>query len=187
MRGTVVAPDLPPGAPTITPGRVITTPAEAFDSLGLRFWNMLARRSGVEAPVGAFLGAEAAATGLRPTVLIISTHAEISDDLRRRLLQLGETSLVVASPDEAVKALHHEHQLHLLIVDITDRSPERLKYMQQIRASVAWSGLRTLVLYDDAEPGIAQRIDDFGMHSHMPVPGADNAFENLIRKLLSYG
>lgn len=165
----------------------LTTPTEAFDCIGLRLWTNLSKRNSVDAPIGSFLGTDAAKNIVHPTVLIISSNKEVSHELSNRLGNIGEASISVTTAEEALSALHREHQLHLLIVDISDRDPDRRKKVQRIRTSVAWSGLRTLVIYDRTEEGIVQRIEDFGIHTHLPVPVEGNHFELKVKKLLSIG
>lgn len=167
----------------------LTTPDEVHECLGLRFWSALARKAGVEAPVGALLG-EVSAQSVRhqsATVLVVSTHPALSGDLCARLERLGEIPLVVQSADDARQALQREHQLHLLVVDITQPDPHRLAYARELRSSVAWSGLRTLVVYDAREPDVAQRIEQFGLHSHIPFPVEGAAFEHKVRHLINHG
>lgn len=167
-----------------------TTAAEAYDCIGLRLWTKLASRAGVEAPVGEFLGGdadEASASAVSPTVLIVSPQATLPEALSARLTTLGETGLVVATPAEALRALQREHHLHLLIIDITQIDTPLRAYAEELRASLAWSGLRTLVLYDGSDDGVVKRIEDFGLHAHMPVPIDGEAFDSQVRHLITRG
>ncbi|WP_298925197.1 GspE/PulE family protein [uncultured Ramlibacter sp.] len=168
----------------------LTTPDEAFESLGLRLWTTLARKAGVDAPIAALLGSsESVGTqgASQATALIISTNVPMAGVLCARLEQLGQVPLVVDSPLAASQALQSEHHLQLLVVDITEPDPQRRAYAQELRASLAWSGLRTLVIYDGAEAGIVERMEAFGMRSFLPAPLDEAAFEQRVAQLISEG
>jgi type IV pilus assembly protein PilB len=150
----------------------LTTPDEAHDCLGLRLWTRLAQENGVTAPVAAALGQEdsAAASEAAPTVLLITGDRELAQRSVEAAQNIGHVVLTVADAQSASAALAQHHQLQLLLVDVSDAKPDRRDWAAQLRQSLAWAGLPVLALYNPEESGVVQRVEAFGVRTHMAWP-----------------
>ncbi|MGE0330521.1 MAG: ATPase, T2SS/T4P/T4SS family [Ramlibacter sp.] len=150
----------------------LTTPDEAHDGLGLRLWTRLAQESNTLAPVAAALGQQGQDGNAadEPGVLVITGDAAHAHHCAEAARQIGQTALAVSTASAASEALARHHDVQLLVVDISVQDEGRRQWAEQLRQTLAWAGLPVLVLYDPAEQGVVQRIEAFGVKTHLQLP-----------------
>lgn len=165
----------------------LTTPDEAHDCLGLRLWTRLAQENGVTAPVAAALGQDdvTATSDPAPTVLLITDDHELARRSIESARNIGHVVLTVADAQSASAALAQHHQLQLLLVDVSDAKPDRRDWAAQLRQSLAWAGLPVLALYNPEESGVVERVEAFGVRTHMAWPAPTQALAARMAEMLS--
>ena len=75
--------------------------------------------------------------------------------------------------------------MQLLLVDVSDAKPDRREWAAQLRQSLAWAGLPVLALYNPEESGVVQRVEAFGVRTHMAWPAPTQALAARMAEMLS--
>lgn len=165
----------------------LSTPQEAFDCFGLRFWTQLSAETGRDAPIGAALTAEQPTGDFldEVTALVVSDSPEMAESMVQVAARLGHQAMVKTSATEVHEALLKSRQIQFLVVDISNRSSDLRAFAEDFRASIAWSGLPVVVVFNPAEDQIVAKMEEFGVADYLPIPLDPDLLELRISAVLS--
>lgn len=165
----------------------LSTPQEAFDCFGIRFWTQLAAESGAQASIAGALAAQDTAGDATEdvTALIVTPDAERAATVEQVVRGLGHRAQVLATPDGLRDLLMQHRTVQFLVVDLSnDHEAVRLNTIE-LRTSLAWSGLPVVALCDPAAAGIVDRMEAVGISDVVPLPLDAALLETRLEAVLS--
>jgi len=165
----------------------LSTPQEAFDCFGIRFWTQLAAESGRSVSIATAMGSQdnQGSSSNDITALIISDHPELAASVLQVVENTGHKGLVTSANSELKQTLLQNRLIQFLIVDISEHTTSLERHADYLRSSLAWSGLPVIAIYDPQDENIVPGMEAFGVAEYAPVPLDPSVLEARLNAVLS--
>jgi type IV pilus assembly protein PilB len=165
----------------------LSTPEEAFDCFGIRFWTQLAAESGSEASISGALASQDSSGEHNEdvTALIVTPDAARAEAIEAVVAGLGHRARIQAKPEGLREQLMQQRTVQFLVVDLSAAREAVHLDAAELRTSLAWSGLPVLALYDPGETNIVDRMEAIGFSEVVPLPLDPALLEARLEAMLS--